>query len=64
MKGKIQPPAYFATLFILAAALHLIYPGRQLVEPPYVYLGPPLIVFGVALNLWADFPSSRRAKPR
>ncbi len=54
MKGEIQPPAYFATLLILAAASHFIYPGRQLVEPPYLYLGLPLIAFGAALNLWAD----------
>ena len=54
MKGEIQPPAYFASLLILAMLSHLIYPGRQVVEPPYVYLGLPLVVLGAALNLWAD----------
>jgi protein-S-isoprenylcysteine O-methyltransferase Ste14 len=54
MKGEIQPPTYFAALLFLSAASHFIYPVRQVVEPPYVYLGLPLIVFGAALNLWAD----------
>jgi protein-S-isoprenylcysteine O-methyltransferase Ste14 len=54
MKGETQPPAYFASLLILSVVSHIIMPGRQVVEPPYVYLGLPLIAFGAALNLWAD----------
>lgn len=54
MKGEIQPPAYFASLLVLSIVSHLIYSGREVVEPPYVYLGIPLIAFGVAFNLWAD----------
>jgi len=54
MKGEIQPPAYFASLLILSIASHFVYPGREVVEPPYVYLGIPLIAFGVAFNFWAD----------
>jgi len=54
VKSEIQPPAYFAAFLILSASMHFSYPGRQVVEPPYSYLGLLLIGFGVILNLWAD----------
>jgi len=54
MKSEIQPPTYFAALLFLSAASHFAYPARQVVEPPYSYLGLLLIGFGVILNLWTD----------
>ncbi len=54
MKSEIQPPTYFLALLILSAASHFAYPGREVIEPPYSYLGLLLIGLGVVLNLWTD----------
>jgi protein-S-isoprenylcysteine O-methyltransferase Ste14 len=54
MKTEIQPPTYFAALLILSAASHFAYPAREVIEPPYSYLGFLLIGFGAILNLWTD----------
>jgi protein-S-isoprenylcysteine O-methyltransferase Ste14 len=54
MKGEIQPPTYFAALLVLSAGLHFAYPVREVIEPPYTYLGLLLVGFGTILNLWTD----------
>ena len=54
MKSEIQPPTYFAALLVLSAGLHFAYPVREVIEPPYTYLGLLLVGFGTILNLWTD----------
>ena len=34
--------------------LHFLLPIAEIIQAPYTYLGIPLIVFGIVLNIWAD----------
>ena len=55
MKSKFLPPAYFFILLFLSIGLHFIFPIKKVIFPPYTYLGFVFIVFGIVLNIWADF---------
>ena len=48
-----MPPRHLNIFLVLAVALHFILPIRQLIRPPYTYLGIPLILLGLALNIWS-----------
>jgi protein-S-isoprenylcysteine O-methyltransferase Ste14 len=53
MPFKQIPPRYLNISIVLAVALHLIIPIKQLIRPPYTYLGIPLILLGLVLNVWS-----------
>jgi protein-S-isoprenylcysteine O-methyltransferase Ste14 len=55
IKSRYLPPTYFFILLFLSIALHFLFPATKVVFPPYTYSGFLLIVFGIVLNLWADF---------
>jgi protein-S-isoprenylcysteine O-methyltransferase Ste14 len=48
------PPTYFWTAVLLMVGLHFLVPLKRLIRSPYIFLGIPLILVGLALNLWAD----------
>ena len=52
--NKILPPTYLLSCIIIAIALHYLLPCYYLLEFPYRYLGIPLILIGLWLNIWAD----------
>ena len=54
MKNKILPPTYFLIFLALIAGLHFIFPITKIIHSPYNWLGIVLIIFGSAVNLWAD----------
>ena len=54
MKHKILPPTYFYSFIGLSIIFHFIFPIRQVVFPPWSYLGILPIVFGIFFNIWAD----------
>ena len=51
---KIYPPTYFFLFLLVAIGLHFILPVKKIIQPPYIYSGIALIVFGVVLNIWSD----------
>ncbi|MCK4397276.1 isoprenylcysteine carboxylmethyltransferase family protein [candidate division WOR-3 bacterium] len=53
-KKRPLPPTYFMIYLILAIGLHFILPIMQLTNTPYRFIGIPLLVIGIWLNLWAD----------
>jgi protein-S-isoprenylcysteine O-methyltransferase Ste14 len=54
MRQKIMPTTWFMVLLFLSIALHFVFPILRLFNAWYRYLGILLILFGVAMNLWAD----------
>lgn len=54
MNSRLPSPSYFNLLFVLAAVFHLTVPTRKVVHPPYTYVGLPLILFALALNVWSS----------
>jgi protein-S-isoprenylcysteine O-methyltransferase Ste14 len=48
------PPTYFWTAVLLMVGLPFLVPLKRLIRSPYIFLGIPLILVGLALNLWAD----------
>lgn len=54
MKHKILPPTYFYSSIGLSIILHFIFPIRQVIFPPWTYLGILPISFGILINIWAD----------
>lgn len=53
MGGKrILPPTYFLSYLIAGFVLHRVLPITQLIGPPLTYLGVPLILTGLGVNLW------------
>ncbi len=60
MAKKIMPPTYFIILLLLSAGFHFIFPVFKFIFPPYNYLGIGLIIFGIVMNLWADFLFKRK----
>ncbi|MBU1245515.1 MAG: isoprenylcysteine carboxylmethyltransferase family protein [Nanoarchaeota archaeon] len=55
MKGSIRftPPDYILVFVVLEMTFHYFFPINRLVYSPYIYLGIPLILFGVYLNfIW------------
>jgi protein-S-isoprenylcysteine O-methyltransferase Ste14 len=48
------PPTYFWAAVLLMVGLHLLVPLKRLIRSPYIFLGIPLILVGMVLNLWAD----------
>ena len=51
---KPLPPTYFIILLLLSIGLHFVFPIKKLIFPPYTYLGFAFIIFGGAINIWAD----------
>lgn len=60
MKNRLIPPSYFNAFLLLAIALHYVLPVKQLILPPYTYLGLLIILIGVGLNVWAVGTLKRR----
>ena len=54
MQKKITPPTFFIILLLLSMGFHFVFPIFQFVLFSYKYIGVVLIVFGIAINLWAD----------
>jgi protein-S-isoprenylcysteine O-methyltransferase Ste14 len=48
-----MPPSYLNIFLLLTIALHFILPIKRLIHPPFTNLGIPLILFGLALNIWS-----------
>jgi protein-S-isoprenylcysteine O-methyltransferase Ste14 len=53
MKSKLPSPQWLNLFIWLAIGLHFLLPVKRIVYPPYTNLGWPLIVLGVALNIWS-----------
>jgi len=51
---KIFPPTHFYTYLFLSVLLHFLFPVKQIIHPPFIYLGWILIVAGSGLNIWTD----------
>ena len=54
MKLKIMPPAFLFMSLMLSIVSHFAFPIRDIIYPPYTYLGVLAIGAGVVLNIWAD----------
>lgn len=54
IKCKVMPPTYFMSLLLLSIVLHFVFPIGKIIQNPYNYLGILFIIFGIAINLWAD----------
>ena len=54
------PPTYFAGALVLSLVLHSVWPGGTMIRFPLNLAGFVPIVFGGALNLWADQLFKRR----
>jgi len=52
--NKLLPTTYLLIYLVAAVLLRYIFPLEKLIQAPYSYLGIVLIIFGIALNLWAD----------
>lgn len=51
MKRKFTPPDYFLVFIILQILIHYTFPIIKLIRSPFTYLGIPLIIIGVYVNL-------------
>ena len=51
---KKLPPAYFKCSVIGMILLHVVLPGRTIINSPYNYTGIVLILTGLLLNLWSS----------
>jgi protein-S-isoprenylcysteine O-methyltransferase Ste14 len=54
MKKKILPPIYFIIFLLASIILNFAFPLVVIMNSPWKYLGIPLIVFGIVLNIWTD----------
>lgn len=54
MNVKISPPIYFYICLIFSIGL-LLHPVFQYIRYPYTLIGIPCIVYGIGINLWADY---------
>lgn len=52
-KRKIMPPTYLYLGIALIILMHFVFPIKQIIDFPYTLIGILLIIFGLALNLWA-----------
>lgn len=48
-----MPPSYLNVFLLLAVALHFLLPVQQVIHPPFTYLGIPIILLGLTLNVWS-----------
>ena len=48
-----MPPSYLNLFLLLAVALHFLLPVQHVIHPPFTYLGIPLILTGLTLNVWS-----------
>ena len=51
---KFTPPFWFIILLLGIVASRIIFPTTIFISFPYNYLGSVLILFGIAVNYWAD----------
>lgn len=51
---KILPPTLFLAYVIGAWILHYVFPIKSIIPVPYTYLGIPLIILGIGVNVWVD----------
>jgi protein-S-isoprenylcysteine O-methyltransferase Ste14 len=54
IKKGVLPPTYFIILLLLSIGLHFIFPIKKIIFTPCTYLGFAFIIFGGAINIWAD----------
>ncbi len=54
MRNKILPPAYFLIAAVAIGILHFAWPIARIIDQPWRWLGVALIIFGGAINIWAD----------
>ncbi|MAH43590.1 hypothetical protein CL614_07795 [archaeon] len=52
VKIRITPPDLFLVLIVFEIILHFIFPIKNLIIPPYNYLGILLFIIGILPNLW------------
>ncbi len=48
-----MPPSYLNVFLLLAVVLHFLLPVQQVIHPPFTYLGLPIILLGLTLNVWS-----------
>jgi len=54
MKSKLLPPSYFYLSILLSVGLHFLVPIKKILHFPASYIGIPLVLLGIAINLWTD----------
>jgi protein-S-isoprenylcysteine O-methyltransferase Ste14 len=54
MKKKMMPPNYFFILLFMLVITHFVLPEYKYLISPLRWIGIPLILFGIILNLWTD----------
>ena len=58
-----MPPTLLFLCIISSLLLHLIFPVRKVVYPPYAYVGAAAIAIGVFIDIWADGIFKRKDNP-
>ncbi len=53
-KIRIDPPFFFFAYLLMGVIIYYFFPVANFISPPLTYLGIPVILFGVAIELWAD----------
>jgi protein-S-isoprenylcysteine O-methyltransferase Ste14 len=61
---RLNPPAYLLMAMILMALLHLFYPVRRLVPPPWTWIGLVPFLGGAALTIRAAGLFDRAGTPK
>ena len=51
---KLMPTTYLFVAILLTIALHFLIPVRYVVPSPWNFIGLPLVIFGIWINLSAD----------
>ena len=51
---RIFPPTHFYIYLFLSVLLHFVFPVKQIIHPPFIYLGWILIIVGSAIDIWTD----------
>lgn len=54
LKSGPLPPTYLLLCLALSLSLHFFWPLKEIIPPPWSYLGLIFITGGIGLNLWAD----------
>ncbi len=53
-KRKIHPPTYLLIMITIQVIISFFVPLKKIITMPLNYSGIVLIIFGIAINLWAD----------
>ena len=55
-----MPPVYLLAAIAAMVALHYLFPGKQILDAPWRWLGAAVIVAGLGLGVWAAVLFRRR----